>query len=238
MTPKRARPGDDIASALLAAEVDGEQLSDIEFDMFFMLLINAGGDTTRNLVAGGMLELIEHPEQRARLAADPRTAAVGDRGDAALLHAGDPLPPHRDARHRATRSQDRSRSTRWWFSTARRIATRTSSPTPTASTSRARPNDHLAFGGGGAHFCLGANLARLEIRAMFDQVLTRLPDLALAGPVERLPLELHQRPAAHAGAVHAVTHAVRGRRASIGAIAQFKVSSCRAAMRVSCERRD
>src|SRR5215470_7094877 len=54
---KRAQPGDDIASVLLKAEVDGERLSDIEFDMFFMLLINAGGDTTRNLVAGGMLAL-------------------------------------------------------------------------------------------------------------------------------------------------------------------------------------
>src|SRR5258705_9823793 len=69
-TEKRARPANDIASTLLAAEVDGEKLNDIEFDMFFMLLINAGGDTTRNLVSGGMLELIFHPEERARLQAD------------------------------------------------------------------------------------------------------------------------------------------------------------------------
>src|SRR5262249_54016406 len=68
---KRAAPASDIASALLAAEIDGEQLSDLEFDMFFMLLINAGGDTTRNLVSGGMLALIENPVERARLAAEP-----------------------------------------------------------------------------------------------------------------------------------------------------------------------
>ena len=60
---KREAPADDIASVLLASEIDGERLSDLEFDLFFLLLINAGGDTTRNLVAGGMLTLLRHPEQ-------------------------------------------------------------------------------------------------------------------------------------------------------------------------------
>src|SRR5262249_59787843 len=68
---KRAEPGDDIATSLLQAEVDGEALTDFEFNMFFLLLINAGGDTTRNLIAAGILALMEHPAQRARLAANP-----------------------------------------------------------------------------------------------------------------------------------------------------------------------
>jgi cytochrome P450 len=67
---KRAQPGDDIASVLLAAEIEGERLSDFEFDLFFLLLINAGGDTTRNLVASGMLALLAHPEQLAALRAE------------------------------------------------------------------------------------------------------------------------------------------------------------------------
>ena len=68
---KRAQPGDDIATSLLHAEVDGQRLTDMEFNFFFMLLLIAGGDTTRNLVAGGMCVLIEHPEERAKLEADP-----------------------------------------------------------------------------------------------------------------------------------------------------------------------
>ncbi len=67
---KRADPGDDIATSLLHAEVDGQSLTDLEFNLFFMLLINAGGDTTRNLVASGILALIEHPAERRRLDAD------------------------------------------------------------------------------------------------------------------------------------------------------------------------
>ena len=69
---KRADPRDDIATSLLHAEVDGQRLTESEFNFFFMLLINAGGDTTRNLVAGGMCALMDHPEERAKLEADRR----------------------------------------------------------------------------------------------------------------------------------------------------------------------
>ena len=67
---KRANPGDDLATRLLHAEVDGHRLSDMQFNLFFMLLVDAGGDTTRNLVAGGMLALLEHPDELTRLRAD------------------------------------------------------------------------------------------------------------------------------------------------------------------------
>ena len=68
---KRAQPGDDIVTSLLHAEVDGQRLTEMEFNFFFILLLNAGGDTTRNLVAGGMCVLMENPEEQARLTVDP-----------------------------------------------------------------------------------------------------------------------------------------------------------------------
>ena len=182
---KRARPGDDIASVLLEAEVDGERLSDVEFDMFFMLLINAGGDTTRNLVAGGMLALIEHPEQWARLRADLRLlpTAIEEmlRWVTPVVHFRRTATRDTTLRGRAIAAGDKVVV---FYSSANRDDEVFAAPDrfDIART----PNEHLAFGGGGAHFCLGANLARLEIRALFEQVLARLPQLRLAGPIERL----------------------------------------------------
>ena len=182
---KRSRPGSDIASALLAAEVDGARLSDVEFDLFFMLLINAGGDTTRNLVAGGMLALIEHPEQWARLRGDPGLlpSAIEE-----MLRWVTPVVHFRRTATRDTVLRDRRIAAGdkvvIFYSSANRDED-VFADADRFDVART-PNEHLAFGGGGAHFCLGANLARLETRALFQQVLTRLPDLRLAGPVERL----------------------------------------------------
>jgi len=182
---KRAHPGSDIASALLAAEIDGEKLNDIEFDMFFMLLINAGGDTTRNLVAGGMLALIDHPKQRAALLADrnllPSAIEEMLRYVTPVIHFRRTVTRDTELRGRTLKDGDK---VVMFYSSANRdeeVFAR-----PDDFDIRRAPNDHVAFGGGGAHFCLGANLARLEIRALFEQVLTRLADLQLAGPVERL----------------------------------------------------
>jgi len=182
---KRAQPGDDIASILLRAEVDGERLSDLEFDMFFMLLINAGGDTTRNLVAGGMLALIDHPDQWARLRAD---LALLPPAIEEMLRWVTPVVHFRRTATRAVtlRGVDIAPGDKVvvFYSSANRDEEVFDAPDRFDITRS--PNEHLAFGGGGAHFCLGANLARLEIRALFEQVLTRLPHLRLAGPVERL----------------------------------------------------
>lgn len=184
-TKKRAQPGNDIASALLAAEVDGEQLTDAEFDMFFMLLINAGGDTTRNLVAGGMQVLIEHPAERAALLNDltQLPAAIEEmlRYCTPVIHFRRTATRDTELRGRAIRAGDK---VVMFYSSANRDEEIFAAPDRFDITRS--PNDHLAFGGGGAHFCLGANLARLEIRALFQQVLTRLPDLRLAGQIERL----------------------------------------------------
>jgi cytochrome P450 len=182
---KRAHPGEDIASRLLDAEIDGERLSDLEFDMFFMLLINAGGDTTRNLVAGGMLALIDHPDERARLAADPSLlpSAIEEmlRWVTPVVHFRRTATRQAEIRGRRIGAGDKVVV---FYASANRDEAVFADP-ERFDIGRS-PNEHVAFGGGGAHFCLGANLARVEIRALFEQVLVRLPDLALAGPVERL----------------------------------------------------
>jgi cytochrome P450 len=182
---KRARPSNDIASTLLSAEIDGERLSDLEFDMFFMLLINAGGDTTRNLVAEGMRTLIEHPEERAKLAAEPGLlpGAIEE-----MLRWVTPVIHFRRTATRDCELHGRriaaGEKVVVFYASANRDAE--VFPEPDRFDVTRTPNEHVAFGGGGAHFCLGANLARVEIRALFEQVLARMPDLELAGPIERL----------------------------------------------------
>ena len=101
-TRKRAQPGDNIATSLLQAEVDGQRLTDMEFNMFFVLLLIAGGDTTRNLVAGGMSLLIEHPKERAKLKG-PVAAPDSHRGDAALRQPSQRVLSHGHEGHRTTR---------------------------------------------------------------------------------------------------------------------------------------
>lgn len=184
---KRARPGDDVASELVHATVDGERLSDDEFNWFFLLLVNAGGDTTRNLVAGGVEALLEHPGEWRRLGGDPdglmptaveellryvspvvhmrRTAAFDAELGGRRIAAGDKV---------VVFYASANRDEEVWADGDRLDLGRT-------------PNHHLAFGGGGAHMCLGAHFARLEIASLMRQVVTRMPDLALDGPVERLP---------------------------------------------------
>jgi cytochrome P450 len=183
---KRARPTDDLSSVLLQSEVNGCPLDDIDFNLFFLLLVDAGGDTTRNLVAGGMLALFEHPDERVRLHADleallpstvdemlrwvspvvymRRTAMCDTQLGGQEIAAGDKVVMYYGSANRdASAFIDPER-----FDVAR------------------SPNEHVAFGGGGPHFCLGSHLAKVEIAAMFRELLTRMPDLEPAGPVEWL----------------------------------------------------
>jgi cytochrome P450 len=184
-TAKRERPADDIASVLLRAEIDGERLSDLEFDLFFLLLINAGGDTTRNLVASGMLALLRHPSELEALRCDRSLLP------SAIEEMLRWCPPVVQFRRTATRDTEiRGQRIRegekvvMFYPSANRDEELFEAPDRFAI--RRTPNPHLAFGGGGAHYCLGANLARLEIRCLFDAVLDRLREIELAGPVERL----------------------------------------------------
>jgi cytochrome P450 len=183
-TARRRCPRDDLASVLLHAEVEGERLSELDFNSFFLMLLVAGNETTRNLISGGMLVLLEHPAERARLLADPRLmpAAVEE-----MLRWVSPVmyfvrTATRDVELHGQTVREGERVTIWYGSANRDAEV---FPEPDRFDVRREPNDHLAFGIG-PHFCLGANLARLEIRIMFEELLRRLPDLELAGPVVRL----------------------------------------------------
>jgi cytochrome P450 len=185
---KRAEPGDDLATLIATASAGGRELDLIDFNLFFLLLIDAGGDTTRNLVAGGMDALFDDPAQLTWLRADldarlpgaieellrwispvvymrrtvTRDAVLGDQpiaaGDKVVMYYGS-----------ANRDLDAFGPTASQLDLAR------------------SPNEHVAFGGGGPHFCLGAHIARVEIAALLRELLTRLPDVRRAGETEWLP---------------------------------------------------
>ena len=178
---KRANPGDDLSSRLLACEVDGRKLDDMEFLLFFLLLIDAGGDTTRNLLAGGMVALLEHRDQYAWLQADIPGRLDNAREE--LLRWTSPvIYMRRTARHdveiggKTIREGDKAVM---YFGAANRDGRHFDRPD---TLDLARPdNSHIAFGGG-AHVCLGQHIARIEIDAMFREVLTRMHGFELSEP--------------------------------------------------------
>ena len=181
---RRGVKGDDLVSVLINAEIEGQQLSEAEFDAFFLLLAVAGNETTRNLISGGMLALIENPEQRRRLIDDPSLipSAVEE-----MLRWVTPVMYFRrtatkDTEIRGQKIKEGDKVVMYYSS-----ANRDEDVFPSGDKFDVgrTPNEHLAFGTG-QHFCLGANLARLEIRVMFEELLRRLPDIELAGPVRRL----------------------------------------------------
>jgi cytochrome P450 len=180
---KRQAPADDLATALVAAEVDGHTLTEEEFNWFFLLLVNAGGDTTRNLLAGGLEALIAHPDQFERLRNDPETAMPAAVEE--LLRWVSPVVHmRRTARHdtvlagQAIKAGDKVVV---FYGSANRDEEVWDDP-DRLDVGRA-PNPHLAFGGGGAHMCLGAHFARVEIAAVLTEVARHLEGIELAGPV-------------------------------------------------------
>jgi cytochrome P450 len=185
MARKRAHPEDDIATSLLHAEIDGQRLTDLEFNSFFMLLINAGGDTTRNLVAGGMGVLMENSEQRAKLEVD--SSLLPTAIEELLRYVSPVIAFARTAmKDIELRGVPVKRGDRvaMFYPSANRDEAHFGDPDRLDLTRN--PNPHIAFGGGGTHFCLGANLARVEASALISEVLMRMKDLEPAGPVERM----------------------------------------------------
>lgn len=177
--------GTDLLSVLLRAEVDGDRLSGMDVDLFFMLLMNAGSETTRNLITGGMLTLFEHPAERERLANDD---ALLPTAIEEMLRWVTPVTHFRrtaraDAELGGQSIREGDKVVMWYSS-----ANRDEAQFPDAATFDVgrTPNEHVAFGAGGPHFCLGASLARLESRVMFEELLARMPDLAPDGDVRRL----------------------------------------------------
>jgi cholest-4-en-3-one 26-monooxygenase len=184
---KRAQDprGADLISVLSEAEVDGEQLTQLEIDLFFMLLTVAGNETTRNLISHGLLALLDHPDQLERVRAHRELlpGAVDE-----MLRCASPVMHFRRTATRDLVLGDQRVSEGdkvvIWYASANRDETVFEDPM--RFDVERSPNEHVAFGGGGPHFCLGANLARMEIRVIFDELLDRWQGLELTGAPERL----------------------------------------------------
>jgi len=182
---RRANPRDDIMTALVQAEIDGERLDNAELNLFFITLIVAGNETTRNLINHSLLALLDHPEQAQRLRDDP---SLWDSGVEEMLRWGSSIHNFRrtatqDTELRGVPIKEGDKVV-MYYASANRDEDVFVDP-HTFDISRT-PNDHVTFGGGGAHFCLGASLARAEIRATMRQLVDRLPDIELAGEPARL----------------------------------------------------
>ena len=182
---RRVEPRDDIVSRLVRPDENGDTLTEMEFDMFFVLLVVAGNETTRNATAGGMQAFIDHPDQWRRLQAEPELAAgaveeilrwvtpvIGFRrtptcpatiGDQPV-EAGDKVVVYYPS---ANRDEDVFED-------------------PHVFDIGRTHNPHVAFGGTGVHFCLGAHQARLELRILFETLARRIERIEPAGPVRRL----------------------------------------------------
>lgn len=176
-----ANPTDDLSSMLASSAINGRPTDEVDFFLWFLLLVDAGGDTTRNLVGAGMHALFQHPDQLELLRADPvglmpraieellryvspvihmrRTATVDTEIRGRQIQAGDKVIMFYGAANRDPDIFDR----------------------PHELDLTRSPNPHVAFGGGGPHFCLGAHLARIEIGALLTEIVTRMPNLAPAG---------------------------------------------------------
>jgi len=184
---RRARPPqDDLMSVLVHAEIDGEKLADEELVQESLLILVGGDETTRHVITGGMQALIQNPAERAKLVANPRgiPTAVEE-----LLRWVTPIAnmnrtATRDAELRGQKIRAGDKLLLLYGSANRdeRVFT-----DPDRLDVARDPNDHVAFGGYGAHFCLGSSLARLELRVMFEELLARLPDMEIASDAP-LPL--------------------------------------------------
>lgn len=183
---KRAEPGDDLATLLVNAEVDGDRLTDGEFQWFFLLLVNAGGDTTRNLLAAGLQLLFDHPDQRERLLANP-DALLGTAIEEMLRYASPVSHFKRTVMHdteiRGQKLRAGERVVLFYGSANRDedVFER-----PDEFDIGRDPNPHVAFGAGGPHLCLGMHVARVELAVMFRELLTRMPHIEPNGPIERM----------------------------------------------------
>jgi len=181
---RKKKSGEDLVSALLQGEVDGSKLNEMEILFNCFLLIVAGQETTRNATSGGMLALIENPREAARFKTDQ---SVMDTAIEEVLRYTTPVThilrvAKQDGELHGQKIKRGQRVVNWNISANR---DETAFKQPDAFDLTRTPNDHLAFGHG-EHFCLGANLARLELRVILEEATRRIPDIELAGPIERL----------------------------------------------------
>jgi cholest-4-en-3-one 26-monooxygenase len=183
---RRENPRDDIITRLISPDLDGNVLSEFEFDIFFVLLMVTGNETTRNALSGGMQALIENPEQWERLKADPaglkataaeeivrwvspvmdfrRTVMADTELSGVTLKKGDKVIMYYPSANRDEQVFDDANT----FDIGR------------------DPNPHIGFGGGGPHFCLGRHLAKLEMELMLEALARKVERVELTGPINRL----------------------------------------------------
>lgn len=183
---RRQHPGDDLTTSLVETEVDGKRLTSAEIGSFFILMVFAGVETSRNAISHGVLALTHFPDQRQHWWTNfdgVRKTAVEE-----IVRWASPVIYMRrtvttDVRLGDTQMAAGDKVTMWYASANRDEAT---FEHPWMFDVRRVPNPHFGFGGGGAHFCLGANLARREISVAFEEFYHRIPDIAVTEDPERL----------------------------------------------------
>lgn len=183
---RRAHPGDDLTTSLVQAELDGEQLTSGEVASFFILLVVAGNETTRNAISHGVLALSRHPDQRDDWWSDFDTVAPTAVEE--IVRWASPVAYMRRTVTRPTELSGvplvEGDKVTLWYGSANRDERKFNDPW--TFDVRRHPNPHVGFGGGGAHFCLGANLARREITVAFGELHRMLPDIAATEEPARL----------------------------------------------------
>jgi cytochrome P450 len=182
---RRRHPADDIVTALLTAEPDGQPLTDLEFKNFFTLMMVAGNETTRHTISHGLLFLLDHPDQMDQLQAETGKLSASAteeilRASSVTMHFRRTATEEVEMRGRRIRAGDR---VVMWYPSANHdeeVFER-----PFDFDIRRNPNDHLSFGAG-RHVCLGASLARLEVRVVFEELLRRVASVEVTGEPDRL----------------------------------------------------
>ncbi|MGO8863779.1 MAG: cytochrome P450 [Acidimicrobiales bacterium] len=184
ITTRRLEPGDDIISQLIAAEIDGEPLTPVQLLNYAELMVEAGNETTRNAISGGLLAFSEHPDQWERLKREPELlpTAVEEilRWVSPIIHFVRTATEDCEIRGEKIAAGDKIAL---FYASANRDEEVFDEPFQFRIDRQ--PNHHLAFGSG-PHFCMGANLARVELETLFRHLLARLEWFELTAPAERL----------------------------------------------------
>ncbi len=197
---RKTNPGEDLTSALMRADIEGQALTPQELGSFFILLVVAGNETTRNAISHGMWFLTQHPDQR-KIWMDDFEGVAPTAIDEIVRMASPVIHFRRTATaDTVVGGQQIAAGDKvvLWYNSANRDESHWDEPD--RFDVRRQPNDHLGFGGGGPHFCLGAHLARREIKVMYDELFRRLPDIeasaepdylesAFINGVKHLPVE-------------------------------------------------
>jgi cytochrome P450 len=183
---RTARPRADITSVLMQADVDGDRLTPAEFASFFILLVVAGNETTRNAISHGMKALTDFPDERRKWLADfegvaPTAVEEIVSWATPVIHFRRTVTADVEMGGERLRAGDKVVI---WYNSANRDERAFADPYRFDVTRS--PNEHVGFGGGGAHYCLGANLARREIKTMFEEIFRTCPDMHVVAAPDML----------------------------------------------------